>query len=32
MLKTNGFDLVIVFENNQMQLVPLTTNGIPKPQ
>ena len=32
MLKTNGFDLVIVFENNQMQLVPLTTNGVPKQQ
>jgi hypothetical protein len=32
MLKTNGFDLVVVFENNQMQLLPLTTNGVPKPQ
>jgi hypothetical protein len=32
MLKTNGFDLVLVFENNQVQLLPLTTNGVPKPQ
>ena len=30
MLKTNGFDLAIVFQNNQIQLVPLTTNGVPK--
>ena len=32
MLKTNGFDLALVFENNQIQIVPLTTNGIPKQQ
>ena len=30
MLKTNGFDLVVVYQNNQMQLLPLTTNGVPK--
>jgi hypothetical protein len=30
MLKTNGFDLALVFENNQIQIVPLTTNGVPK--
>jgi hypothetical protein len=29
-LKTNGFDLVILFNNNQMQLVPLTPKGVPK--
>ncbi len=31
-LKTNGFDLMIQYANNQMQLVPLTTNGLPTHQ
>jgi hypothetical protein len=30
MLRTNGFDLVLVYQNNQLQLLPLTTNGVPK--
>jgi hypothetical protein len=30
LLRSKGFDLIIVVANNQMQLVPLTTNGIPK--
>jgi hypothetical protein len=29
-LKTSGFDLAILFNNNQMQLVPLTQKGVPK--
>jgi len=28
-LKSNGFDVVLGFPNNQLQLLPLTTNGIP---
>jgi hypothetical protein len=32
MLRTNGFDLVLVYQNNQLQLLPLTTNGVPKQQ
>lgn len=28
-LKSNGFDLLLGFPNNQLQLLPLTTNGIP---
>ena len=28
-LRSNGFDLVIIFNNNQMQFLPLTTNGVP---
>lgn len=31
-LKTNGFDLVIIYSNNQMQLLPLTPKGVPKSQ
>lgn len=29
-LQTKGFDLMIVVNDNRMQLIPLTTNGIPK--
>jgi hypothetical protein len=29
-LKTNGFDLMILFHDNQMQLIPLTQKGVPK--
>jgi hypothetical protein len=29
-LKTNGFDLMIEYANNQMQLIPLTQKGVPK--
>jgi hypothetical protein len=29
-LKTNGFDLMILYANNQMQLVPLTQKGVPR--
>jgi hypothetical protein len=28
-LQSKGYDLLIVIENNRMQLVPLTTNGVP---
>jgi hypothetical protein len=31
-LKSNGFDLMIRYSNNQMQLVPLTAKGVPKAQ
>lgn len=31
-LKSNGFDLMIRFDNNQLQFVPLTTNGVPNAQ
>lgn len=29
-IKTNGFDIIIGFPNNQMQILPLTPKGIPK--
>lgn len=29
-IKTNGFDIIIGFPNNQMQIVPLTPKGVPK--
>jgi hypothetical protein len=31
-VKTNGFDLMILFHDNQMQLIPLTQKGVPKQQ
>ena len=31
-LQARGFDLMIVVDDNKMQLVPLTTNGIPRPE
>lgn len=32
MLKSNGFDLMIRFSNNQMQFIPLTPKGVPTGQ
>jgi hypothetical protein len=31
-LKSNGFDIVIGFPNNQIQVIPLTPKGVPKQQ
>jgi hypothetical protein len=28
-IKSNGFDIILAFPNNQIQAIPLTTNGIP---
>jgi hypothetical protein len=28
-IKSNGFDIVLAFPNNQIQAIPLTTNGVP---
>ena len=30
-LQTNGFDLMIKYSDNNMQLIPLTPKGVPKP-